>query len=56
MHHNWQDRANKKHLVGFTVTFQDGTVQNIKGGTSGIPDEVIREHGHVKKAIAIEEE
>lgn len=52
----WQDRANKKRFIGFKVTFQDGFVQNIRGGLSTIPDQTIREHGHVMTARAIEEE
>lgn len=54
MQPNWQDRANKKRLIGFKVTFQDGFMQNIRGGLASIPDQTIREHGHVRKAKAIE--
>ncbi len=39
MHPDWQDRQNKKRLTGFTVTFQDGTVQDIHGGLAGISDQ-----------------
>ncbi len=53
---SWQDRKNKKRLVGFHVTYQDGTEQDVKGGLSTIPDSDIREHGHVKSAIAIEKD
>jgi hypothetical protein len=45
----------KKKLVGFKVTFQDGFVQDIRGGVASIPDEIIRGHGHVRKAKEIEE-
>ncbi len=44
----------KKRQIGFTVTFQDSTVQDIRGGLSTISDATIREHGHVMKAKAIE--
>lgn len=44
----------KKKVVGFKVTFQDGTVQDIRGGLSTISHDTIRAHGHVMKAIAIE--
>ncbi len=56
MHPDWQDRKNKKRLIGFRVTFQDGTTEDIRGGLSTIPDQTIREHGHVMKAKEIGEE
>lgn len=52
----WQERANKKQLIGFHVIYQDGTEQDITGGLASIPDSTIREHGHVKTATAIETE
>lgn len=54
MHPDWEARKNKKRLIGFAVTYQDGYQESIRGGLASIPDEVICEHGHVRKAIAIE--